>query len=84
MGEAGKAHDRSQLMDHWKPEMSASERAEMLAAWQAYRSCADCQHWGDPDDREAGDVVHCCALERYASLVVPADFTCAQWEAAHA
>jgi hypothetical protein len=80
-------HDRADLLPHWAETLPADDRASLLAAWQARRSCADCRHWGDDYDRTHYDMIACGAPGNEVpatSVCTPADDTCSYWEAADA
>jgi hypothetical protein len=75
--------ERTCLLPHWAAGMCEAERARLLAAWRGNRSCADCRHWGDEEDRRVWNAPLACRAPREGgcgSFLVPADYTCDEWE----
>lgn len=67
------------INDNWASTMPDDERKLLQDAWQSYRCCRDCTHWGY--DEEDGDGIGCCGAMHEAAYIVPEDWTCDRFSA---
>lgn len=58
--------------DNWDDTLPAEDRERYRVAWEARRSCRDCDHWYGEDE----DGVGSCDTVTQAAFLTPEDFTC--------
>ena len=68
----------------WMAEETEEERMERKRRWQEYRSCADCQLWGEEDDPPEWTVRMCRhdynPVTRAFLFLAPEDYHCDDFE----